>query len=47
VTPLLAMELFDVRLGESIDPLVFAYKPGDKEVVDHTELYLRNLGLKK
>lgn len=46
VTPLLAMELFDIRLGEAIDPLVFAYKPGDKEVADHTELYLKNLGLK-
>jgi hypothetical protein len=40
------MELFDIRLGEEIDPRVFAYKPGDKEVADHTELYLQNLGLK-
>jgi hypothetical protein len=46
VTTLLAMELFDIRLGEAIDPLVFAYKPGDKEVADHTDLYLKNLGLK-
>jgi hypothetical protein len=46
VATLLAMELFDIRLGEAIDPLVFAYKPGDKEVADHTELYLKNLGLK-
>jgi hypothetical protein len=46
LSSMLAMELFDIRLGEAIDPLVFAYKPGDKEVIDHPELYLKNLGLK-
>jgi hypothetical protein len=46
ISSLLVMELFDIQLGEAIDPLVFAYKPGDKEVVDHTELYLKNLGVK-
>lgn len=48
VTTIMSMEFFDIRLGEHIDPLVFVYKPGNQEeVTDHTEVYLRSLGLKQ
>ena len=46
LTPIMAMELFDIRLGQPIDPLTFVYKPGNQEVADHTEVYLNSLGLR-
>lgn len=45
LAPLVAVELHAVRLGAQIDPLQFVYKPGDQEVADHTELYLKRLNL--
>jgi hypothetical protein len=44
-SPILVLELLDVRLGEAIDPLTFVYRPGEQEVADHTEIYLQSLGL--
>jgi hypothetical protein len=43
---LVTMELFEVRRRADLDPRQFDYKPGDQEVADHTELYLKSLGLK-
>lgn len=45
MVPMMAIELFDVRLSIPIDPLTFVYKPGNQEVADHTDLYLRGLDL--
>ena len=42
---IMTMELFDVRLNQEIDPIVFQYKPGNAEVADHTEVYLSGLGV--
>lgn len=41
---LVSFELFDVRRSRALDPRLFDYKPGDQEVVDQTEDYLRMLG---
>jgi hypothetical protein len=43
VTPLVSLDLFDVRTNVSLDPRLFAYKPGDQEVADVTETYLAKL----
>ena len=43
----MAMEFYDIRSGVDIDPLTFVYNPGNQEVADHTELYLKSLGLKE
>ncbi len=43
---LVTMELFEVRRRADLDPRQFDYKPGDQEVADHTESYLKSLGLK-
>ena len=45
LTTIMAMEFYDIRTGVHIDPLTFLYKPGNQEVSDHTETYLRSLGL--
>jgi hypothetical protein len=42
---LVTLELFDVRKNVALDPRLFAYKPGDQVVEDHTEVFLRSLGL--
>lgn len=42
-TPLVSMDLFDVRTNISLDPRLFAYKPGDQEVADVTENYLAKM----
>jgi hypothetical protein len=42
-TPLVSIDLFDVRTNVSLDPRLFAYKPGDQEVADVTENYLAKL----
>jgi len=39
------MELFEVRLGASIDPLQFKYTPDGTNVSDHTSLFLERMGL--
>jgi len=44
-TSLMALDYFDVRRNISLDPRLFAYKPGDQEVEDKTEEQLRSLGL--
>ena len=41
---LVSIDLFDVRRNVSLDPRLFSYNPGDQEVVDHTEEFLRSLG---
>ncbi len=41
--PLVLLELFDVRTNVSLDPRLFAYKPGDQEVADETEAYIQAL----
>jgi hypothetical protein len=43
LAPLVALDLFDVRTNISLDPRLFAYKPGDQEVADITETYLAKL----
>lgn len=45
VTTMLSLEYFDIRRNISLDPRLFAYKPGDQEVDDTTEEQLRGLGL--
>lgn len=44
VSTMMALDYFDVRRNISLDPRLFAYKPGDQEVDDKTEEHLRNLG---
>ncbi|HTN75197.1 MAG TPA: hypothetical protein VL096_08120 [Pirellulaceae bacterium] len=44
--PMVTLELFEIRRNVALDPRLFAYKPGDQEVADETELYLARLGLK-
>ena len=46
VTTIMAMEFYDISKGVHIDPLTFSYNPGEQEVADHTDTYLRSLGLK-
>jgi hypothetical protein len=43
---LVALDFYDIRRNVSLDPRLFAYKPGDQEVVDMTEAHLNGLGLK-
>lgn len=43
---LVTLDLFDVRRNVSLDPRLFSYKPGDQEVADQTEAFLKSLGLK-
>ncbi len=45
MTTLMSLDYFDVRRNLSLDPRLFAYKPGDQEVEDKTEEQMRNLGL--
>jgi hypothetical protein len=45
--PIVTMELFEVRLGAPLDPLLFVYQPDNLEVADFTDAYLRRLGLAK
>jgi hypothetical protein len=47
LTTIMAMEFYDIRTGGHIDPLTFVYNPGNQEVADHTDVYLRSLGLKE
>ena len=42
---LVVLELFDVRSGNDLDERLFVYQPEGENVADHTDLYLRNLGL--
>jgi hypothetical protein len=44
-TSMVSIDLFDVRKNVSLDPRLFSYKPGDQELVDHTETFLREMGL--
>ncbi|MBW3596827.1 MAG: hypothetical protein KY475_06070 [Planctomycetes bacterium] len=46
-SPLLTLELFEVQFGAQLDPLQFQFNPGEQEVADHTELYLRKLGVER
>lgn len=39
------LELFDVHLREDLQEQYFAYQPGNQEIADHTDLYLKNMGL--
>ena len=41
--PMVAMDLFEVTLGAAIDPLDFAFKPGDMEVTDATDTFIARL----
>jgi len=43
--PLVTMELFGVRFDAPLDPLLFEYRPGDQDVNDRTESYLKRLGI--
>ncbi len=42
---LVSMELYEVQLNAELDPLLFSYSPGDQEVIDHTDFYLKQMGL--
>jgi hypothetical protein len=45
--PMLTLELFDVSLGNELDPRQFDYRPGrESHVQDRTEEFLRGLGVK-
>jgi hypothetical protein len=43
---LVTLDFYDIRPSVSLDPRLFAYKPGDQEVQDLTEVHLNGLGLK-
>lgn len=43
--PLLVLDYYDIRQGTALDPRLFVYKPGDQEVKDDTEQWMRNFGL--
>jgi len=42
-TPMVTMLIFDVRIGEPLDPMLFAYHPHDLEVQDETSKYIERL----
>jgi hypothetical protein len=42
---LVQLELFDVRRNLALDPRLFDYKPGDQEVQEQTEEFLKRVGL--
>ena len=44
-TTMVLMELFEVAIGDLIDPRQFQYKPNDLEVDDRTDEYLQRLRL--
>jgi hypothetical protein len=44
-SPVVVLELFDVREGGDLQDEHFVYQPGDQQIADHTELYLQNMGL--
>ena len=46
-TPIVAMEIYEIKLNEALDPQLFVYKPGSVEIVDRTDKYLRQRGLVK
>jgi hypothetical protein len=37
------LELYDVRLGESIDSAAFVYKPSSEGLVDETEQFVQKV----
>jgi len=45
LTPVVSAEFFEVTLGEELDPRQFDYRPANVSVSDHTDLFLRNLGI--
>lgn len=45
LVPLLVLDYYDIRQGTALDPRLFVYKPGDQEVKDDTEQWMRNFGL--
>ncbi len=42
---IVSLELYEVLLGEPIDPLRFVYKPGDQLVADRTDRFLQSIGV--
>lgn len=42
-TPIVTMLIFDVRIGKSLDPMLFAYHPQDLEVQDRTSETIERL----
>ena len=46
LTPAITTEFFEVTFGQELDPQQFDYRrPSNVGVVDHTDLYLQNLGV--
>lgn len=43
--PMVALDFYEVRRNAVLDPKLFGYKPGDQEVADETEQYLKASGL--
>jgi len=43
--PMAVLEILDVRRPQDLDPGLFAYEPGNQEVIDYTDLYLQALNL--
>lgn len=39
------IELFEIQRLDNVDPTLFEYEPGEQDVVDHTALYLQQLGI--
>ena len=46
-TVIVAMEIYEIKLNEALDPQLFDYKPGSVEIIDRTDKYLRQRGLLK
>ena len=46
-TAIVAMEIYEIKLNEALDPQLFDYKPGSVEIIDRTDKYLRQRGLLK
>jgi hypothetical protein len=46
-TAIVAMEIYEIKVNEALDPQLFVYKPGSVEIVDRTEKFLVQRGLMK
>lgn len=44
IEPIAVLELYDVRLGDSVDATAFVYDPADGEMVDTTDTHLTLVG---
>lgn len=46
-TTIVAMEVYEIKVNELLDPQLFVYKPGSVEIIDRTDKFLIQRGLKK